>query len=246
MAKEKSEVIALLFAGGVGVRMGGAKIPKQFIRLGGRPIIAHTIDHFEHHDGVDSIVVVCVESGMPLMMDIVENCRFKKIVSVVPGGNTGQGSIYNGLLEIDRLGIAGKESVVLVHDGVRPLIDEDSITRCIQSVRENGCTAVVAPAVETIIEEHNGQVERIVDRSRCKLARAPQGFFFRDLLMAHNQAIEEDELNFIDSISLMSHYGYDIHTVEGPSDNIKITTQRDFFALKGYMDYKEMEQLWMH
>ena len=87
-------------------------------------------------------------------------------------------------------------------------------------------------------------VERVVDRSRCKLARAPQGFKFNDIFAEHLRARKEGRHDFIDSISLMSYYGHEVHTVEGPADNIKVTTQRDFFAFKGFMDYKEMEQLW--
>ena len=240
----KRSNIALIFAGGVGSRMRGAKTPKQFLELGGKTIIAHTLGHFEQHPLIDSIVVVCVESGISLLQQIIEQEHFDKVEIIVPGGVTGQESIYKGLDAIALQGLADENTVVLVHDGVRPLIDEETITACVESVRSKGCTATVAPAVETIIEENQGRVERVVDRSCCKMARAPQGFMFEDFYAEHNRAQREGKLDFIDSISLMSHYGHDIHTVEGPADNIKITTRRDFFAFKGYMDYKEMEQLW--
>lgn len=244
MKRNNVSCAAVIFAGGVGSRMRGAKTPKQFLELGGKPIIAHTLDHFERHPSVDAVIVVCVEFGIPRMRTIVEHEHYEKIVSIVPGGETGQDSIYNGLCELERLNITGDDSIVLVHDGVRPLIDEDTITRCINSVRSNGCTAVTAPASETIIEERDGRVERVVDRAHCKLARAPQGFIFKDLLEVQKQAQGKNRHDYIDSISLMADYGYEIHTVDGPADNIKITTQRDFFAYKGFMDYKEMGQLW--
>lgn len=239
-----NSVYVVIFAGGVGSRMRGANTPKQFLELGGKTIIEHTIEHFQNHPMVDGIVVACIESGIEQMNQIVANAGFTKVLSVVPGGETGQLSIYNGLAEINRLGIADDNSVVLVHDGVRPLIEEQTITDCIESVRGKGCTAVVAPAVETIIEEHDGKVTSVVDRSCCKMARAPQGFFFQPFFECHSKALAEGMNNFIDSISLMTYYGHSIHTVEGPADNIKITTRRDFFAFKGYMDYKEMQQLW--
>lgn len=243
-SRNKAQCAVVIFAGGVGSRMRGAKTPKQFLKLGGKPIIAHTLDHFEKHQMIDAIVVVSVESGMARMHQIVTEGHYKKVVSIVPGGETGQDSIYNGLHELDELGVMGEGSVVLIHDGVRPLIDAETITACIESVRANGCTAVVAPASETIIEERNGVVERVVDRSRCKLARAPQGFFFDEILSAQEHARFSGRHDYIDSISLMADQGYEIHTVEGPVDNIKITTRRDFFAYKGFMDYKELEQLW--
>ena len=235
----------VIFAGGVGTRMGGTKTPKQFLELGGKSIIAHTLDHFENHPLVDAIVVVSVESGIEHMNDIVAREQYKKVVSIVPGGETGQDSIYNGLHELEELGVMGEGSVVLIHDGVRPLIDAQTITDCIESVRLHGCTAVVAPASETIIEERDGVVERVVDRSHCKLARAPQGFFFSELVAAHEKVRSEGRHDYIDSVSLMTDQGYEIHTVEGPVDNIKITTPRDFFAYKGFMDYKELSQLWV-
>lgn len=236
--------IALIFAGGTGSRMGSANLPKQFLMLGGRPIIAHTLKHFEQHDLIDEIVVVCVDGWLDHLAAIIDDNHFSKITAIVSGGKTGQESIFHGLRAIKNNCTLSDKSVVLVHDGVRPLIDEETITKCIQSVRKFGCTATVAPVVETIIEEREGKVERVVDRSRCKLARAPQGFFFREIYEAHIKAIREGLDNFTDSISLMSFYGYDIYTINGPSNNIKITTRQDYFAFKGYMDYEEMSQFW--
>ena len=234
----------VIFAGGVGSRMNGAKTPKQFLELGGKPIIAHTIDHFERHPLISGIIVACLESGIPFMEQIITTFHYEKVISVVPGGSSGQDSIFNGLHELYIQNITDHNSVVLIHDGVRPLIDESTITNCIKSVQSRGSTATVAPSTETIVEEIDGKVQRVVDRSRCKLARAPQGFIFDDLYASHLAARSEGKHDFIDSISLMAHYGHSIYTVEGPADNIKATTQRDFFAFKGFMDYKEMGQLW--
>ena len=237
--------IALIFAGGTGSRMGTVTVPKQFLISGGKPIIAHTIDHFEKHPMIDGIVVVCIESGIDRLKSITNENNYSKIVSIVPGGTSGQESIFLGLQEINNVCHIDDFSVVLIHDGVRPLINAETITKCIESVRKNGCTATVAPAVETIIEESKGKVARVVDRSCCKLARAPQGFIFRQIYKAHKQALNEGKQNcFIDSISLMANYGYDIYTIDGPMENIKITTRQDYFAFKGYMDYKEMGQFW--
>lgn len=236
--------IALIFAGGTGSRMGQVSLPKQFLLLGGKPIIAHTLDHFENHGLIDKIVVVCVNGWIDHLKSILKMNSYKKVSHIVKGGNTGQQSIYNGLDTISKTCEVDDETVVLIHDGVRPLIDESTITKCIDSVNKYGCTATTAPAVETIIEENNGKVVRVVNRSSCKLARAPQGFRFSEIFNAHKRAKEEGKVNFTDSISLMSHYGFEIYTVEGPSENIKITTRQDYFAFKGYMDYKEMGQLW--
>ncbi len=241
MTKESTPVFALIFAGGMGERMEGARIPKQFLEIGGKSIIVRTVEQFQNHPSVDGIVVVCLEDWIEEFLAQVELFRLSKVIEVVCGGATGQESIYNGLCAISK--IESRKSIVLVHDGVRPLINTTTIAHCIDSVFEKGCTATVAPAIETIIEEKDGRVNRVVDRAKCRLARAPQGFWTDDLIAAHTKA-NRDKLSFIDSISLMAHYGHEIFTVEGPIENIKITSPRDFFALKGYMDMKELSQLW--
>jgi 2-C-methyl-D-erythritol 4-phosphate cytidylyltransferase len=236
---------ALIFAGGVGSRMKGAKLPKQFLTLGGEPIIAHTIDKFERHPHIDGIVVVCVESWISELNAIIRKNQYSKVVDVVPGGSTGQESIFNGLEAIHRLDTHDDSQIaVLVHDGVRPLINEETIAACIESVWKNGCTATTAPSVETVINEDNGYITEVLDRSHCKLARAPQGFILSDLYQAHCKAQADGLENFVDSISLMSHYGYRIHTVDGPIENIKITTPRDFFTFKAFVDMQEVAQIW--
>ncbi len=238
------KTVAVIFAGGVGERMHGAKVPKQFLRLGGRPIILHTLKHFEDAECVDGVYVVCVESWIQELKHAFETEPLKKIKAIVHGGNTGQESIFHGLKCANESGELADDAVVLIHDGVRPLIDEQTINQCAKSVRENGSTTTVSDVVETVMHLEDGRVVDVYDRATCKLARAPQGFLFKDIYAAHLKAQEEGKTNFIDSISLMSYYGHPIFTVEGPPENIKITTQQDFFTFKGFMDSKELSQLW--
>lgn len=237
------EVYALVFAGGTGSRMEGSAVPKQFLELGGKPIIVHTLEHFEKHQQVNGIVVVCLNAWIDKLQEIIDLNHFTKILDIVPGGETGQDSIFNGLVALNRLA-PNPNSVILVHDGVRPLINESTISACIDSVRQKGCTATVSPSQETVIEVHGDTTVNILDRSVCKFARAPQGFIFKDFYQAHLAAHETGLNNFTDSVSLMARFGYQIFTVDGPVDNIKITTKKDYFAFKGYMDYKELGQLW--
>lgn len=236
--------IAVIFAGGVGSRMHGAKVPKQFLCLGGRPIIAHTLKRFEEAPSIDGVFVVCIETWIDELKRVVAEEPLTKIKAIVPGGNSGQESIFCGLESAHNSGLVGEDTVVLIHDGVRPLIDADTINRCVKSVREKGPTATVSDAVETVIRLEGDQVADVYDRSTCKLARAPQGFIFDELYAAHLRAQAEGKSDFIDSVSLMSYYGHPIYTVDGPSENIKITTQQDFFAFKGFVDSRELSQLW--
>lgn len=241
---EAKSVYAVIFAGGVGSRMSGAKIPKQFLKQGGRTIISHTLSHFQSHPMVNGIVVACVEEWIPFMQTEVDANQFDKVLSIVAGGGSGQDSIFNGLKELEAAIKPLDDDIVLVHDGVRPLVDKDTISACIDSVKNYGSTATVSASTETVIYEKAGKVVDVLDRSVCRFARAPQGFKFREFYTTHLKAQKDGRHDYIDSISLMDNYGYEIHTITGPEENIKITTPRDYFTFKAYMDMDEIRQIW--
>lgn len=238
-------VEAIIFAGGVGRRMGAGPRPKQFLELGGRPIIDYTIAHFAEHPQVTSVVVACLESWIPYLRDVLARRRYRVPISIVPGGTTGQESIFNGLKYLHDQHPDDDDAIVLVHDGVRPLIDETTITACIESVRRRGCTATVAPAIETVtLTDDEGAISQVIPRAEVSLARAPQAFRLEALYAAHLRAKTEGLDEFIDSVSMMTHYGNRIYTVNGPAENIKVTTPMDYFAFKGYMDARDQCMLW--
>jgi len=236
--------VALIFAGGTGKRMNSGSVPKQFLELDDKPIIVHTIDRFEEHKDIDAIVVVCIESWIDYLKEKLEQFGIKKVISVIPGGRSGQESIRNGLYEIERLVTVPTEDViVLIHDGVRPLINEEVITGNIQCVKKNGNAITVVPAIETIIEtDEAGDITKVADRSRCKLARAPQSFILSDIIGAHRKSLEEGIEEMIDSAMLMQHYGATLHTVEGPIENIKITTPMDYIVFKAMINAKRNQE----
>lgn len=236
---------ALIFAGGVGRRMGSGPRPKQFLELGGRPIIDYTISHFTEHQSITGVVVVCLESWIPYLQSVLAKHHSPVPIGVVPGGKTGQESIFNGLSYLHSLHPGDRDAIVLVHDGVRPLIDAKTISDCIDSVETRGCTATVAPAIETIVlTGDDGAISDVIPRDEVSLARAPQAFYLEDLYGAHLRAQAEGLGEFIDSVSMMSHYGHRIYTVEGPAENIKVTTPMDYYAFKGYMDARDQRMLW--
>ena len=238
-------VEALIFAGGVGRRMGGSARPKQFLELGGRPIIDYTIAHFAEHPLVTGVVVVCLESWIGYLRDVLARRRYDVPIGVVAGGASGQESIFRGLDYLHGLHPGDEDAIVLVHDGVRPLIDERTITACVESVRARGCTATVAPAIETItLTDEEGAITQVIPRDEVSLARAPQAFWLEELYGAHLRAQREGLDEFIDSVSMMDHFGYRIYTVEGPAENIKVTTPMDYYAFKGYMDARDQRMLW--
>lgn len=209
--------IAVIFAGGSGVRMNTRSKPKQFLELRGKPIIIYTLELFDNHPLIDGIVVVCLESWIPFLKKMLKKFEINKVVKIVSGGDSGQDSIYRGLCAVeDYCKDKGEENaVVLIHDGVRPLIVDETITRNIEKVHEKGSAITVVPAIETfVIQKEEGQMV-IPDRSSCLLARAPQSFYLKDILSIHRKNKENGNITFIDSCSMMSYFGYKMATIEG-------------------------------
>lgn len=236
--------IAVIFAGGTGSRMHSKERPKQFLNMYNKPIIIHTLEHFENHPMIDAIVVVCIKSWIPYLNSLLHKFKIEKVKKVVSGGETGQLSIYNGLKAAEE--IAGKErSIVLVHDGVRPLINEKLITENIHDVKLYGSSITSGIVKETIVEiDDNHGVKLVPDRNHSRVAKAPQCFYLEDILSAHVKAIEEGIMNFIDSCTMMQHYGYHLHMTDGPYENIKITTPDDFYTMRAILEAKENEQIY--
>ena len=234
--------IAVIFAGGTGQRMNTKTLPKQFLELHGKPILIYTLEHFEKHRQVDGIVLVCVQDWLDYCRELLQKYHIKKVKAIVPGGQSGQESIRNGLNKAAEL--FPQDSVVLIHDGVRPLIDEETISKDIASVQQNGSAITVSPAIETIaLRSDTGEVGEIIERSRCQMAKAPQCFYLKDILEAHQKAQADNRNDFIDSASLMRHYGHSLFTVEGPTENIKITTPSDFYLFRALLDARENSQI---
>lgn len=239
--------IAVIFAGGSGLRMHTKSRPKQFLDLNGKPIIIYTLELFDNHPGIDAIVVACIENWIPFLEKQLRKFEINKVVKIVPGGESGQASIYNGLCAaeayIKRKNVASEDTTVLIHDGVRPLITEETITDNINKVAEVGSCITCIPATETlVVKQHDGSLE-IPSRADSLIARAPQSFLLSDILTAHRRAIDEKKNDFIDSCTMMSHYGYRLGTIIGPMENIKITTPTDFFVLRAMVKVHEDQQI---
>jgi len=229
---------ALIFAGGTGQRMNIKTVPKQFLELYQKPIIVYTLEKYENNAEIDCIVISCLAGWIDYCWKLVRRFKLEKVVAIVEGGETGQLSIYNGLVKIKE--ICDGNSIVLIHDGVRPIIDQDTILKNIACVKKNGSAITVAPVVETVTTtEGTDRVGKIIDRNTCRVAKAPQCFYLDDIIMAHNMALKENRMDFIDSASMMSHYGYPLFAIQGNINNIKITTPVDYYLFKAIIDANE-------
>lgn len=234
--------IAVIFAGGVGARMNTVSRPKQFLELNGKPIIIYTLELFDNHTDIDAIVVVCVDGWIPFLRKMLKKFEINKVVDIVPGGASGQESIYNGLISAEKIS-KNENDVVLIHDGVRPLITEQTISDNIAKVEQCGSCITCVPVIETVIVTNNENLE-IPERKNCRMARAPQSFRLKDILKSHRMAISEGlNHHFIDSCSMMKHYGYDLGLIDGPMENIKITNPADFFVFRAMVQVRENQQI---
>ena len=233
--------IAVIFAGGSGKRMNTVSRPKQFLELRGKPIIIYTLELFDTHPMVDGIIVVCIESWIPFLKKQLRKFEINKVVEIVPGGATGQDSIYNGIEAAMRH--YESDSIVMIHDGVRPLITERTISDNIETVKEKGnCITCVAATETFVVKQEDGSLI-IPSRNNSLIARAPQSFILKDIFDAHCRARKEGRHDFIDSCTMMSYYGYSMNTIIGPTENIKITTPTDFFIFRAMVDVHENQQI---
>ena len=160
----------------------------------------------------------------------------------MPGGDCGQASIFNGLSEIAKYA-KSDDDIVLIHDGVRPLITEEVLIDNINCVKKHNTCVTVSKAIETVLVLEEKNVKEVVDRSKCYVGRAPQSFYFKEIYSCHLKSNEMNKHDFIDSAMMMQYFGYKIHTVLGPDYNIKVTTPMDFYMFKAILDAKENEQI---
>lgn len=233
--------IAIVFAGGTGKRMNTKSKPKQFLELHSKPILVYTLEEFNNHNEIDGIVLVILKEWIEYCEELVDKFRLNKVKAVIAGGESALKSQRNGLNKAAVL--FGEDAIVLIHDGVRPLVDEKTISKNIACVKSHGTAITVIPAIETItVKTKTGEIGQIIERSKVEMARAPQSFYLKDILEAHKKA-EEEGKNFIDSASMMQYYGYALYSVEGSPENIKITTPNDFYTFRALVDARENSQI---
>lgn len=235
--------IGVVFAGGVGSRMHSKDRPKQFLELYNKPIIIHTLDHFEANSEIDAVVISCIEDWIPYLEKLLYKFRIEKVKKIVPGGTSGQLSIYNGLRAAKEIA-GGEKSIVLIHDGVRPLINSELLSANIESVKKNGSAITAGIVKETIVViDDQFHIEQVPSRDKSRVAKAPQSFWLDEILEVHEKALSKGETNSIDSCTLMQQYGKKLHMIDGPYENIKITTPDDFYTMRAILEAKENSQI---
>ena len=235
--------IAIIFAGGTGTRMG-AGLPKQFLQINGKPILIHTLDNFQNSPSIDKIYIACKADYIEQTRREVEKYQITKVAAIVPGGNTSQDSIFNALSKAREEN--SDDSIVLIHDGVRPFLSEEVIRANIESVNKHGSAITCTSWYETVILSENGEkIEQVPSRDIAYTAQAPQSFYLGEIVDAHieTRKINPEYIDIVDSCSLLRKMGKEIYIVKGNRGNIKVTTPEDFYILRALLQYKENEQI---
>jgi 2-C-methyl-D-erythritol 4-phosphate cytidylyltransferase len=235
-------VTAMLFAGGVGTRMKSSDMPKQFLVVGGKPIIIRTMEHFANHPEVDDIVIACKEDWIDYLNDLIEKFGVKKVRSVVPGGENGFGSIHNGVVETAKVA-KNPDDIILICDGVRPMLSEELISNCIRITRECGTAVPVTPSIDSLLFSDDGEeCRKSYKRSSMYITQAPQGYTMEKILWAHSEAEKRGITNPVSSSELFIELGHEVRLFQGERTNIKVTTPEDMDTLRASFFYKHFKK----
>jgi 2-C-methyl-D-erythritol 4-phosphate cytidylyltransferase len=229
-----ARTFALIPAAGMGKRMG-ASINKQYLKLGGMPILARTLAVFEQSPLISGICLVIPADEIPYCREqVVEAHGFRKVMAIVAGGAERQYSVMNGLTYLAREEQAAGDDVVLIHDGVRPLITAELLQKSIDAARSGDGALVAVPAKDTIKIVQNGLVVETPARETLWQAQTPQTFRFDLIYQAHCRA-EQDGFTGTDDASLIERLGGRVRIVPGDYRNIKITTPEDLILAEAFL-----------
>lgn len=214
-------VSAIIPVAGQGKRFGG-QTPKQFLDIGGQSIIEITLQKFVSHDEINHGVVVVSENDMDFSENLFRRIRdFEKKFKVISGGKERQDSVYNGLESIP-----SNTDIVIVHDGVRPLVSSQLISKSINKAYKMGACVAALPVKDTIKRAENETVLETISRDDLWQVQTPQSFNYSILKEAHQKA-RENEFYSTDDSSLVEWHGHPVSIILGESNNIKITTNAD-------------------
>lgn len=251
---ERPKIIAIIFAGGTGQRFEN-DLPKQFVTIVNKPIILHTLEKFQNHPEIDEIYVGCIEEWIPFLARLVYDNHITKIPAggIIPGGTSGQDTIYQILKKARENN--SDDAIVLIHDGVRPIVTAQEISDNIKMVKEKGSAITAIPFTETPVFSEFGEfADSTLDRKKMYRGVAPQSFRLGHILEAHEKIRANDKayvgtydgFQIVDSASLVkAAFDEKCAIVEGNPNNIKVTNTYDFFMLQSYLQAGDIENYFM-
>lgn len=237
--KKEEKAVALIIAGGNGRRMR-SEIPKQFLSVYDKPILVYTLESFQRHPQIDAIEVVCLEGWQGVVWACAKEYSIHKLKWIVPGGNTSQESIRNGVFGLE--GKVSEEDIVVIHDGVRPLLEEFVLTDVIETCKKYGNGVSSLPYNEQIfIKDDEISTVQYIPRETLMRVVTPQAYRFGKLDQAYHEAFEK-EVGISGSSyanTMMAELGERLYFAEGSEKNIKLTTKENLAIAKALLKDKE-------
>lgn len=227
--------IAIIIAGGSGSRMG-QDIPKQFINVYDKPVLIYTLEGFQKHPLIDAIEVVCIDGWHDILKAYAKQFGITKLQWVVSGGETGQESIRNGVYNLE--GTATDEDIIIVHDGIRPLVDETVLTDVILKAKQYGNAVTSLPYNEQIfVVDDEISTLKYIPRETLRRVSTPQAYTFKKLDWAYHEAFEKKIGIYGSSYTntMMVELGERLYFAKGSDKNIKLTTKDDLEMFKAYL-----------
>ncbi len=214
----------------------GASVSKQYLELAGKPILAHTLELFEHHPQVEAVYPIVPSADVDFCQrNIIDRYGFDKVPRLIGGGAQRQDSVANGLKALAEDGFGQPDRPVLVHDGARPLFDTSLLDSFLATVKQQGAAIVAVPAKDTIKVVNDGIITKTLDRSLLWQAQTPQGGRFELLRRAFDEAANVGFYG-TDEASLLERGGLNVAVVTGDYSNIKVTTPEDLLIAAALLD----------
>lgn len=232
-------VVALLTAAGTGTRMG-QDIPKQFMHVENKPIIIHTMEAFQDHPSIDAIIVITLPSWIDVLKAYAAQFNITKLKWVIPGGTTGQESIYNGLMTLKN-DLNSSETIVMIHDGNRCLVSSEIISNSLATFKLHGSAVAAIPCVEAVFRSQDeGESSTIsIPREQLFRTQTPHTYTLEKLLWAHGEALKRNIKGTAASCVLMRLLGETVYFSRGSEENLKITTIDDMMIFKALIHTKK-------
>lgn len=230
--------IPIILAGGVGSRLGADK-PKQFIEVLGKPVLVYTIEAFQNHPEIDAIEIVCIESHIDYLKELIKEYNLDKVKWITKGGKDFQHSVINGVNNLkDKI---NDEDIVLVHYGASPFVSEDIISDAIRVCKEKGNSSPAMSSVLLLGSNDGEKSTQWIDRDKVMVLNSPQCFKFSYVSQLYEEAIEKGLLEKIEphTTTLMYYMSREIYFSKSSQTNIKITTKEDMDLFEGYLLMKE-------
>lgn len=232
---------AVIIAGGSGSRMG-QDIPKQFLNVHDKPVLLYTLEGFQRHPDIDEITLVCLEGWHNVALAYARQFCIDKLARIVPGGASGQESIRNGVFALE--GIAAPDDLVVIHDGIRPLVDDHVLSDVVRVAKEKGNAVTSLPYNEQIFvvsEDDPTTTTTYIPRETLRRVSTPQAYRFDELDAAYHEAFERgigiDGSHYTNTMMVV--LGHTLNFAAGSDRNIKLTTTDDLEMFKAWLELEE-------